>query len=317
MLWFKTRLGIYSVVMLLLEPDLSQCFDSSVTLKNYPQASATMTPSRHTVRRRFGQHWLRDATILDQIICAAKLTPEDRILEIGPGRGALTKRLLDSPADIIHTIELDYDLANRLQRRFRGNPRFSLREGDALSVPLELPDGDSATKVVANIPYNITGPLLERLLGKFSSPTGTVFRRLVLLIQREVAERIRAQPGSSSFNAMSVRMQLTTRCFSVCVVPSHCFQPPPKVQSEVIVLEPLPRAQRPNSNLALRVDYLLHKAFQTRRKMLRNTLLGIAPIEELHDLANRVGICLNQRPQELEPRTWLSLAEELTKVCSY
>ena len=276
-----------------------------------------MASLKSTARKRFGQHWLKDTTILNQIIYAAKLVPEDRILEIGPGRGALTRHLLASPAAMIHAIELDRDLVGKLRQDFGRDPRFSLCEGDALRVSLELPNKIPATKVVANIPYNITGPLLKRLLGSFSDPVEPTFRRLVLLVQREIAERIQARPGSSNFSAISVRMQLTSHCFSICAVASHCFQPPPKVQSEVIVIEPLPKSQRPDSDLARRVDLLLRMTFQARRKMLRSTLLGIAPIEQLWSLANRAGIHLNQRPQDLEPKAWLRLAEELARVnCS-
>ena len=119
----------------------------------------------HTPRKRFGQHWLRDERVLDRILDASDLGDDDRVLEVGPGRGALTERLLASSAAAVHAVELDRDLVAGLQDRFGDSPRFSLHEGDVLAVPLTLPDGQRATKVVANIPYNITGPLLERLIG--------------------------------------------------------------------------------------------------------------------------------------------------------
>ena len=272
-----------------------------------------MSFSGHTARKRFGQHWLRDAAVLDRILEAAELQPQDRVLEVGPGRGALTERLLASSAAAVHAVELDRDLVAGLQQRFDDQPRFSLTQGDVLEVPLLLPDAQPAGKVVANIPYNITGPLLERLIGRLDRPVDPPYQRLVLLVQQEVAQRIRARPGHSSFSALSVRMQLLARCRSVCPVPPRCFQPPPKVQSEVIALDPIPVNQRLEPGLAQRVEGLLRQAFQSRRKMLRNTLASLAEPSELEALAAAAGITLQQRPQEVAPQAWVALAKGLNR----
>jgi 16S rRNA (adenine1518-N6/adenine1519-N6)-dimethyltransferase len=200
----------------------------------------------HRARKRFGQHWLVDAEALQRIVDAAELEPTDRVLEVGPGRGALTERLLASPLAALHAVELDRDLVVGLRQRFGADPRFSLSEGDVLSLPLNPPERPAAHKVVANIPYNITGPLLERLVGRLDRPAEHPYRRLVLLVQQEVGERIRATPGSSAFSALSVRMQLLARCRSVCSLPPRCFSPLPKVYSEVVSLEPLPPGDRPD-----------------------------------------------------------------------
>ena len=181
--------------------------------------SVRMGFSGHQARKRFGQHWLRDASVLAAIVEAADLRAEDRVLEVGPGRGALTERLLASAAEAVQAIELDRDLVDGLTARFSADPRFHLRQGDVLETSLALPDGRLATKVVANIPYNITGPLLERLIGRLDGPVDPPYQRLVLLVQKEVAERIRARPGHSSFSALSVRMQLLADCRSICPVP--------------------------------------------------------------------------------------------------
>ena len=258
----------------------------------------------HTARKRFGQHWLRDERVLDSILDAADLQDDDRVLEVGPGRGALTERLLRSAAAAVHAVELDRDLVAGLQERFGVDPRFSLSEGDVLEDPLTFPDGGRASKVVANIPYNITGPLLERLIGRLDRPVDPPYGSLVLLVQQEVAQRIRARPGHTSFSALSVRMQLLARCESVCPVPPRCFQPPPKVQSEVIRLDPLPADQRPAPELCRRVETLLKQAFLARRKMLRNTLGGLLPPDQLQELAAAAGINLQQRPQEVAPHSW-------------
>lgn len=270
----------------------------------------------HSPRKRFGQHWLRDERVLDRILEASELGSDDRVLEVGPGRGALTERLLASSAVAVHAVELDRDLVSGLHDRFGGFPRFSLREGDVLEVPLTLPDGQLATKVVANIPYNITGPLLERLIGRLDQPIDPPYQRLVLLVQKEVAERIRARPGASSFSALSVRMQLLAHCSSVCAVPPRCFQPPPKVHSEVIRLDPLPQEQRPDPVTCRRVERLLRQAFQARRKMLRNTLNVTQPFSELETITRQAGIDLSQRPQEVAPNAWVELARGLNQADS-
>ena len=267
----------------------------------------------HQTRKRFGQHWLKDQSVLDRIVAAADLQQQDRVLEVGPGRGALTERLLASPAGAVHAVELDRDLVGGLKQRFRGEPRFSLRQGDVLELPLLLEDGAPAGKVVANIPYNITGPLLERLIGRLDRPVDPAYQTLVLLVQKEVAERIRARPGHSSFSALSVRMQLLARCHSICPVPPRCFQPPPKVQSEVIQLNPLPAEERLEPLLARRVELLLKQAFLARRKMLRNTLGSLMPETQLQQLAAEAGVNLQQRPQELAPQTWVALARGLNQ----
>ena len=270
-----------------------------------------MSFAGHSARKRFGQHWLRDERILDRILEAAELAPGDRVLEVGPGRGALTDRLLSSPAALVHAVELDRDLVAGLKERFSSRQQFSLCEGDVLEVPLTLPDGFPASKVVANIPYNITGPLLDRLIGRLDRPVDPPYQRLVLLVQKEVAERIRARPGHTSFSALSVRLQLLARCESVCPVPPRCFQPPPKVQSEVIRLDPLQAEQRPDPELCRSVERLLKQAFLARRKMLRNTLSAVRPPQELKQLALDAGIDLQQRPQDVDPQNWVALARGL------
>ena len=273
-----------------------------------------MAFSGHHARKRFAQHWLIDAAVLTQILDAADVQPDDRLLEIGPGRGALTERLLASSASAVHAVELDRDLVSGLKQRFADQARFSLQEGDVLSVPLTLADGRAATKVVANIPYNITGPLLERLLGRLDRPVDHPYQRLVLLLQKEVAQRIRALPGQSCFSALSVRLQLLARCTTVCPVPPRSFKPPPKVHSEVILIEPLAPEQRLEPLLAKRVESLLRQAFLARRKMLRNTLAKVLPAAELNALADDLGISLQQRPQELSPATWVELARGLNRA---
>jgi 16S rRNA (adenine1518-N6/adenine1519-N6)-dimethyltransferase len=268
-----------------------------------------MTFAAHRTRKRFGQHWLKDDSVLAKILAAAELSPADTVLEVGPGRGALTRQLLASMASAVAAVELDRDLVEGLEERFAADPRFSLTQGDVLAVPLP-----EASIVVANIPYNITGPLLERLVGRLDRPREQPYRRLVLLMQQEVAERIRAWPGSSSYSALSVRMQLLAQCRSVCPVPPRCFQPPPKVMSEVVAIDPLPPDQRLDPQLARTVESLLRRCFAARRKMLRNTLAGAAEADQLLGLCAEAGIGMEQRPQEVAPAQWVALAAGLNRL---
>jgi len=273
-----------------------------------------MTFSRHIPRKRFGQHWLKDEDVLRKIINAADIQSQDRVLEIGPGRGALTEKLLNSRAALIHAIELDFDLINGLRKRFSDQPRFTLKQGDVLSVSLSPPDGRQVNKIVANIPYNITAPLLDRLLGRLGHPSETIYQRLVLLLQKEVADRIVANPGESAFSAMSVRMQLLANCSCICEVSPRCFKPSPKVHSKVVLIEPLREIDRLAVNVEKRIERLLKTAFLSRRKKIRNTLFNVSPISELEPLAKGLGISLDKRPQDLSLMQWISLASCLEEM---
>ncbi len=273
-----------------------------------------MSFAAHTPRKRFGQHWLKDEFVLNQIIEAADLKHSDRVLEIGPGRGALTKKLLESKVSLVHGIELDRNLVSGLKERFSNQPAFTLQEGDALFDSLTPPDGKQANKVVANIPYNITGPLLERLVGRLGEAVEEEYQRLVLLMQKEVAQRILALPGSSNYSAMTVRLQLIAKGRSVCEVSPNCFTPAPKVYSQVIILEPLELKERLDFQLEKRIENLVKVAFSSRRKKLRNTLVRAYPLSKLEALSKNEGISLDQRPQEISPFVWIKLAKGLEQM---
>jgi 16S rRNA (adenine1518-N6/adenine1519-N6)-dimethyltransferase len=268
----------------------------------------------HRARHRFGQHWLVDAGVLRRIVEAAELTAADQVLEVGPGRGGLTEALLASPAAAVLAVELDRDLVEGLGQRFGADPRFTLLSGDILTLPLPPPGPGGPTKVVANIPYNITGPLLERLLGRLDRPVTPPWSRLVLLVQREVGERIRATAGTSPYSALSVRLQLLGHCRAVCPVPPRCFEPPPRVHSEVIAIDPFPPERRLPPGEAAALERLLRRAFAARRKMLRNSLAGLAPEETLAGLAAEAGVSLRARPQDLSPPEWVALAASLNRA---
>ena len=195
-------------------------------------------------RKRFGQHWLRSETVLRKILEAAEVTRQDCVLEIGPGTGALTRWLLPL-AHAVVAVEIDWDLCRKLANQFAAEKNFKLIQGDILELDLAAvleqdPEIDFGVpnKVVANIPYYITGPILEKLLGTIAAPNPAPYDSIVLLVQKEVAERLYAKPGHKTFGALSVRVQYLAECELVCLVPAKAFQPPPKVDSAVVRLRP-------------------------------------------------------------------------------
>ena len=276
----------------------------------------TLNDFRHIPRKRFGQHWLKDQRVLDQIVNAAQLNSGDCVLEVGPGKGALTERLIASKARFVQAIELDRDLIVGLKKRFSHQNKFSLREGDVLSVPLEAENGLNINKVVANIPYNITGPLLKRFIGELGKAPENAFGTLVLLMQKEVAERIVAQPGNTNFSALSVRIQLLAKCQNVCDVPSKCFQPAPKVDSKVVLIKPFISSDPDFYEIGRLLEKLLQLAFSSRRKKLRNTIGSfVTSNDQIKDFFASRGISLDQRPQEISPSNWFALAKALKETC--
>ena len=169
-------------------------------------------------RKRFGQHWLRSEKILHKILAAAEVTRQDCVLEIGPGTGALTRWLLPL-AQAVVAVEVDWDLCRKLANQFAKEETFKLIQGDILELDIQAAlEQDKEynfglpNKVVANIPYYITGPILEKLLGTIANPNPAPYDSIVLLVQKEVAERLYAKPGNRAFGALSVRVQYLADC---------------------------------------------------------------------------------------------------------
>ncbi len=260
-------------------------------------------------RKRFGQHWLKDASVHEAILRAAQLdqrwTEGDPpwVLEIGPGTGQLTQRLLSRGVQVL-AVEIDRDLCRFLQQRFANQPHFHLLEGDFLRLPLP----PEPRLVVANIPYNITGPILEKVLGSPAQPVRQ-FECIVLLVQKELAERLQATPGSKAYGAMSVRTRYLAECELICTVPSSAFRPPPKVESAVIRLRPRP-APLPARDPRW-FNRLLQQGFATRRKKLRNALQGLVDRELVSAALTQLHLNPNARAEELDLGDWLALSNLL------
>ncbi len=263
-------------------------------------------------RKRFGQHWLKSDAALAQIIGAALLTPSDRVLEIGPGTGILTRRLLPLVQAVV-SVEIDRDLCALLRQEIKA-PNFLLLEADFLSLDLaaqleNLPNFQHPQKVVANIPYNITAPILEKLLGTIAKPNPNPFQSIVLLIQKEVAERLTAQSGSKAVGALSMRVQYLADCQWICAVPAKAFQPPPRVDSAVVRITP--RSFNPPADDPAQLDQLIKLGFATRRKMLRNNLQALIDRDQLSELLESLNLNPQARAEDLSVADWVALSNLL------
>ena len=240
-----------------------------------------MRSSSHRPRKRFGQHFLHDPRVLARIVDAIAPQPGDVLVEIGPGEGALTRPLLER-AQALHAIEVDRDLAARL----RELPGLTLHEGDALAFDFaRLPAG---MRLVGNLPYNISTPLLFQL-ARYADRV----RDMHFMLQLEVVERMVAAPSTSDYGRLSVALQARFAMEKLFTVSRGAFRPPPKVESAVVRLTPL------RAMLAIDED-LLRRAFSARRKQLRNALPGI-------DLA-AAGIDARLRPENLTPADYARLS---------
>ncbi|MBR8838173.1 MAG: 16S rRNA (adenine(1518)-N(6)/adenine(1519)-N(6))-dimethyltransferase RsmA [Stigonema ocellatum SAG 48.90 = DSM 106950] len=264
-------------------------------------------------RKTFAQHWLKSEKALDAIVRAAQLQPGDRVLEIGPGTGILTRRLLRGVQSLV-AVEIDRDLCDRLTKELGRDSKFLLLQGDFLSLDVPsllqpFPGFQGLHKVVANIPYNITGPILEKLLGTIANPNPEPYDLLVLLVQKEVAERLVAKPGSRTFGALSVRVQYLANCELICTVPAGAFYPPPKVDSAVVRL--VPRPTEPPALDTRKLEILIKLGFGAKRKMLRNNLLSFVERDRLTQLLEKLEINPQVRAEDLSVGQWVALANEL------
>lgn len=264
-------------------------------------------------RKQFAQHWLRSDKALNQIVAAAKVTKSDRLLEIGPGTGILTRRLLPLAQSVV-AVEIDRDLCQSLAKQLGQVENFLLLQGDILSLDLSahlaaFPAFQKLNKVVANIPYNITGPILECLLGKISNPAKEPYELIVLLVQKEVAERLYAKPKSKAFGALSVRVQYLAECELVCTVPAGAFYPPPKVDSAVVRLRP--RVVEPAAVDPQYLETLVKLGFAEKRKMLRNNLKEIVERDRLTHLLEQLDVNPQARAEDLSVAQWVALSNRL------
>jgi len=223
----------------------------------------------HQPRKRFGQHFLHDPAVIQRIIAAIDPARGERLVEIGPGEGALTLPLLERGARLT-VIELDRDLAARLESHPAAGDRLQVVRGDALRVPLaELASPGERLRLVGNLPYNVSTPLLFRFVAQLA-----VIRDMHFMLQREVVKRMAAAPGSKSYGRLTVMLAASCRVEALFDIGPGAFRPPPKVWSSVVRLEPWREPPFAIDDPA-RFREVVRRAFGQRRKTLRNALSGL------------------------------------------
>ncbi len=246
-------------------------------------------------RKRFGQHFLTDRHYLARIAAAIDAKPADHIVEIGPGAGALTEQLARS-VDRLHVIEIDRDLAAALRERFAAE-RVVVHEGDVLEFDFAaLP---TPLRVVGNLPYNISTPILFRVAEHADRVRDAVF-----MLQKEVVERMVAAPGTPAYGRLSVMLQYRFGMALALRVPPGAFTPPPKVDSAVVHMVPL-GADRLRARNEERLRNVVAAAFSQRRKTLRNALRALGSAESFE----RSGIDLGRRGETLSVREFVGLSD--------
>ncbi|HMM74703.1 MAG TPA: 16S rRNA (adenine(1518)-N(6)/adenine(1519)-N(6))-dimethyltransferase RsmA [Gammaproteobacteria bacterium] len=250
----------------------------------------------HRARKQFGQNFLVDERIVREILAITDPRPGQRIVEIGAGLGALTAGLLAGGAELI-AIEIDRDLLPRLRHRFGAEPRFSLLARDALQVDLHALAAGGRLRVVGNLPYNISSPLLFHLLAAMD-----VLDDATVMLQHEVAARLAAAPRCADYGRLSVAAQACCRVDLVLAVPPESFEPRPKVDSSVVRLTP--HAALPSPALRLALGRITQQAFSLRRKMVRHSLGRLFGEAELA----ACGVDPRQRPEEIGVAQYLALA---------
>lgn len=252
-------------------------------------------------KKRFGQHFLRDEQVLARIaqVCAA--APGTHTVEIGPGQGALTTHLLQR-FDALHVVEIDRDLIAHLRQRFPA-PKLTVHEADALKFPLcsAVP---GSLRVVGNLPYNISSPLIFHLLDQ------TCIESMVFLLQKEVVDRLGAAPGGHDYGRLSIMVQARCEVTPLFLVPPDAFVPAPKVESRLVYLRPIPCRVAPNEEAAF--SAIVSAAFAQRRKMLRQSLKRYFAERDWVS----VGIDPTRRPETLSLEEFAALARHQSAVGS-
>ncbi len=254
----------------------------------------------HRPRKRFGQNFLTDERIVDRILGAVGPATGDNLVEIGPGQGALTGRLL-AASGRLQAVEVDRDLARQLQAQFGDRPGFELICGDALTLDFAPLAASGPLRIVGNLPYNISTPLLFHLL-----QYAPAIQDMHFMLQKEVVDRLGAAPGGKDYGRLSVIIQYYCAVQPLFGVPPGAFRPAPKVDSAVVRLVPLrqPPVGARDPDFFRR---LVSTAFQQRRKTLRNSLkpLGIRLDAEA------ISIDLSLRPEALTVSDFVQLSNEL------
>ena len=257
----------------------------------------------HQARKRFSQNFLRDPRIVERIIQAIDPRPGETTVEIGPGRGALTRPLLASGADL-HMLEIDRDLAARLQLEFGQRANAHLHVGDALDMDFSAIANGQKFRLVGNLPYNISTPILFHVLQWSSLVVDMYF-----MLQREVVERMAATPGTKAWGRLSIMCQYHCSVTQLFTVPPEAFSPAPKVQSSFVRL--LPHAHPPVQIKSMEsFRKLVGQSFTMRRKTLRNCMRGLLETGQIES----AGIDPGLRPESLGLAQFAALANLMVRT---
>lgn len=251
----------------------------------------------HRPRKRFGQHFLIDPGAIQAIVSAIAPASGDTIVEIGPGPGAITQPLARSGA-VLHTVELDRDLAARLRTQFAGNTNVKVHEADALTF--DFSSLGNELRVVGNLPYNISTPLLFHLLEQRAN-----IHDMHFMLQKEVVDRMAAAPGSKAYGRLSIMIGCHLEVDALFDVDPLAFDPPPAVVSSVVRLRPLPQPFAIQDRDAL--SALVATAFSQRRKTLRNAVKSLADEDDLDAVSIDPGL----RPENIAIPQWIALSNHL------
>ncbi|MCX8086702.1 MAG: 16S rRNA (adenine(1518)-N(6)/adenine(1519)-N(6))-dimethyltransferase RsmA [Rhodocyclaceae bacterium] len=257
----------------------------------------------HSPRKRFGQHFLVSSGVIRKIIAAIAPEPSDTVIEIGPGQGALTAPLLEV-LDHLHVVEIDRDLVAGLRSRFPPE-RLTIHAGDALDFDFGAIKGTGPLKIVGNLPYNISSPLLFHL-AEYADQIAAMY----FMLQKEVVDRMVAAPGTREYGRLSVMLQYRFAMERLFLVPPGAFMPPPKVDSAVVRMIPRDMTKLGAGGTAHDAGLfarLVAAAFSQRRKMLRNTLKDFGG----EALLIRLGIAPTARAEELAVADYVRLANAL------
>ena len=259
---------------------------------------ARMSKPQHRARKRFGQNFLQDGGVINRIVNSIHPRAEDHLVEIGPGQGALTE-LLSASGCRLDVIELDRDLVPGLLAAFSVNPRFKLHSADALKFDYgSLPEDAEPLRVVGNLPYNISTPLIFRLLENAS-----LIRDMHFMLQLEVVDRLAARPGNKHWGRLGIMAQYHCQVEHLFDVPPEAFYPPPKVHSAIVRLAPWKESPWQHCDEAL-LRRTVQAAFAQRRKTLRNNLKGTINDAELAAL----GIDPGARAETLSLPQFIAIA---------
>lgn len=259
----------------------------------------------HRARKRFGQNFLCDPMVIENIVEAIQPLNDDRIIEIGPGMGALTAGLL-ARIEHLDVIEIDRDLIPYLLARFASRDALTIHQQDALTVDFQALSDElgKPLRVVGNLPYNISTPLIFHLMAQLDA-----IQDMHFMLQKEVVDRLCAGAGDAAYGRLSVMVQYACQVEAVLDVPPEAFDPPPKVNSAIVRLIPFRTLPCPAQDTGLLQD-VVSAAFGQRRKTLRNSLKNLATVEQLH----AVNINPGARAETLSLDEFVALTNHLAQA---